>query len=115
MDLNFDKPFILKSKKVKELVSLLNDRIEDKLKKSVFYEEDKEYFYFKNIILEINSFIRIKELAFKNLNFYIPKLIILKGKKINNFVLEKDEWLIVTYDIRNIYKSENNIYAFALS
>jgi hypothetical protein len=115
MDLNFDKPFIIKAKKIKNLISFINNTIEEKLKKSIFYEEDKEYFYFPNVKLKFELFVKTKKLDFKSLNFYMPKLIILKGKKINDFHLNKDEWLIVTYDIRENYYSENKIYVFALS
>ena len=115
MDLSFDKPFVIKSKTIKSLVSLLNSEIENKLKKSIFYEEDKEYFYFPNINLKIESIIKTKNLIFKNLIFHTPKLIILKGKRINNYFLKHDEWLIIPHDIRDNYVSENKIYVFTLS
>jgi hypothetical protein len=115
MDLNFDKPFIIKAKKIKDLISFINNTIEENLKKSIFYEEDKQYFYFPNVKLKFDSIARIKSLDFRTLKFYMPKLIILKGKKINNFYLNKDEWLIITYDIRESYYSENKIYVFTLS
>ena len=115
MDLNFDKPFIIKAKKIKDLIFFINNVIEKNLKKSIFYEEDKEYFYFPNIKLKFELFTKTKNLDFKSLNFYMPKLIILKGKQINNFHLDKDEWLIITYDVREKYNSENKIYVFALS
>jgi hypothetical protein len=114
MDLNFNKPFILKIKKIKDVISFLNKEIEKKLKNSKFYEEDKEYFYFENVYLKIDSHLTTKDLNFNNISFYLPKLIILKGKKINNYYLSKHEWLILPYDIRDSYKSENKIYAFAL-
>jgi len=115
MDLDLDKPFIVKAKKIKEVVKNINSSIIENLKKSIFYEEDKEYFYFENLHLKISNHIITKDLNYRLLYNFVPKMLILKGKKINNFSLKEDEWLITVFDMRDIYKSENKIYAFILS
>lgn len=115
MGLNLSKPFIVKKKKLKEVVIYLNELIIENLKKSVFYEEDKTYFYFDNLNLNINAYIIEKQIDNIKMSSFVPKLLILKGKKINNFNLNKDEWLVSIFDIRINFSSENKIYAFILS
>jgi hypothetical protein len=116
MDLNLDRPFIVKTKKLKDVVFILNTYIEDELKKTDYYEEDKEYFTFTNLKLKISSTLKTKKMNLKYLCLFAPKLIILKSSgKINNYSFEKDDWMIIPFDIRDEYESENIIYAFALS
>jgi hypothetical protein len=118
MDLNLDKPFIIKAKKIKEVVFILNNYIESELKKTSYYDEDKEYFSFKNIQLRVlpSSFLRIKKLNLKRICFFAPKFIILKNySKINDHSFEKYDWMITSFNINDEYESETTIYAFALS
>lgn len=115
MALNFDEPFIIKNKKIKNIVIELNKQLINDLKNSRFYLEDTDYFYFNNLKLKITGSIISKEINYKTLYQYVPKLLILKSKKINSFSLERDEWLISTFDMRENFKSENKIYAFILS
>ena len=116
MDLILNEPFIIKTKKIKEVVLILNKYIEEKLKNTSYYQEDKEYFHFSNLELKIISSLKTKKLIFKELGLFCPKLVILKNnKKINDFILQKDDWLIVPYDVNDYYESENKIYVFALS
>lgn len=115
MALNFDEPFIVKNKKLKNVVNYLNEQIIVDLNNSRFYNEDSNYFYFDNLKLKITNSIIDKEINYKTLYQFVPKLLILKGKQINSFSLKRDEWLVSTFDMRENFKSENKIYAFILS
>jgi hypothetical protein len=116
MDLNLNKPFIIKTKKIKEVVFILNNYIKDELQKTSYYNEDKEYFTFENINLKIISFLKTKELNLKKMCFFVPKFIILKSySQINNYSFDEYDWLIVPFNINDEYKSETKMYVFALS
>lgn len=115
MDLILDKPFIIKANRIKDVVSNINFHIENELKKTKYYEEDKEYFHFETLYLTISSKVKSNKIIFKNLDLFYPKLVILKSyKNINDYYLKKNEWLIVPFDIRESYFSEGIIYGFSL-
>ena len=114
MDQNLDNHFILKGKKLKDILFLLNQRIKRKLENSLFYKEDSKFFLLDKINLKINSFTRTHDLILNKSSIY-PSFVILKSKKINNVILKKDEWLIINFDLKKRYQSESMIYAFSLS
>lgn len=114
MDQNLNDYFILKSKKLKDIIFLLNKEIKKRLEKSLFYKEDNKLFLLEKINLTINGFVRTRDLILDRSLIY-PSFVILKSRKINNIILKKDEWLIINFDLKKRYQSEKIIYAFSVS
>lgn len=114
MDRLFDNFFIIKQKKIKSVIDFLNKEIEKKIIENIFYAEDSAYFDLNKLKLKIDNVLISNNIILKKSFNYYPNFIILKGKKINDIVLKKDEWIIVNFEPSLSFISDNKIYAFSL-